>query len=119
MSNVSPKPPAASPPEGSPAAWGGPARPDLILNARNLHKRFHEGPLDVTVLRGVDVQVQAGETLAIVGASGSGKSTLLHLHVAPIRPTTWHLQEHGRAFPPNHLHESWHDWLYWDVELQP
>ncbi|MGE4430568.1 MAG: HNH endonuclease [Sphingobium sp.] len=41
----------------------------------------------------------------------------MRLHVEPIRPTTWQLQEHGRAFPPNHLHESWHDWLYWDVEL--
>ena len=35
----------------------------------------------------------------------------------PIRPTNWQLQDHGRAFPPNFLHESWHDWLYWDVEL--
>jgi 5-methylcytosine-specific restriction endonuclease McrA len=35
----------------------------------------------------------------------------------PIRPTSWFLQEHGRAFPPNYLHESWRDWLYWDVEL--
>ncbi|OYW87706.1 MAG: HNH endonuclease [Sphingobium sp. 32-64-5] len=41
----------------------------------------------------------------------------MRLHVEPTRPTTWQLQEHGRAFPPNHLHESWHDWLYWDVEL--
>lgn len=35
-----------------------------------------------------------------------------------IRPTTWQLQERGRAFPPNHLHETWRDWLYWDVELE-
>jgi 5-methylcytosine-specific restriction endonuclease McrA len=41
----------------------------------------------------------------------------MQLHVTPIRPTSWQLQEHGRAFPPNYLHESWHDWLYWDVEL--
>ncbi|MBO9669652.1 MAG: HNH endonuclease [Sphingobium sp.] len=41
----------------------------------------------------------------------------MHLHEYPIRPTSWQLQDHGRAFPPNHLHESWHDWLYWDVEL--
>lgn len=41
----------------------------------------------------------------------------MKLRVPPIRPTSWQLLEYGRAFPPNYLHESWHDWLYWDVEL--
>jgi len=43
----------------------------------------------------------------------------MHPHRDPIRPTSWQLQEHGRAFPPNYLHESWRDYLYWDVELEP
>lgn len=40
------------------------------------------------------------------------------LLIEPIRPTSWQLQERGRAFPPNYLHETWRDWLYWDVELE-
>lgn len=36
----------------------------------------------------------------------------------PIRPTTWHLQDRGKGFPPGYLHETWRDWLYWDVELE-
>ena len=35
----------------------------------------------------------------------------------PVQPTTYMLQENGRAFPPNYLHESWRDYLYWDTEL--
>lgn len=38
---------------------------------------------------------------------------------APSRPTVFELHRNGRAFPPNYLHDSWLDYLYWDTELEP
>ena len=42
----------------------------------------------------------------------------MHPLRTPAQPTTYQLQENGRGFPPNFLHESWHDYLYWDTELE-
>jgi lipoprotein-releasing system ATP-binding protein len=50
-----------------------------IIFCRNLRKSYYQGQLEVPVLMGIDLDVETGDTLAIVGASGSGKSTLLHL----------------------------------------
>lgn len=52
---------------------------DAVISCRNLIKQFSQGDLIVPVLKGINLDLQKGEMLAIVGTSGSGKSTLLHV----------------------------------------
>lgn len=68
-----------------------------VLLAHQISRRFHEGPLDVTVLSNIDLSVRPGETLAIVGSSGSGKSTLLHVLGGLDQPTSGTVSLMGQA----------------------
>ncbi len=67
-----------------------------ILKATNISKTYQDGKVSTTVLHNLDLTVQAGERIAIVGTSGSGKSTLLHILGGLDTPTTGEVILHGQ-----------------------
>ncbi len=59
-----------------------------MIKVTDLHKSFSMGSYELPVLKGINLEIQRGELIAIVGASGAGKSTLLHIIGTLDKPTT-------------------------------
>ena len=71
---------------------------NIVLEAKQVSKHFTDGKTTVEVIRGLDLQVQQGQFVSIVGASGSGKSTLLHVLGGLDRPSKGEIFLNGQRF---------------------
>lgn len=76
----------------------------IILQATNISKTYQDGKISTSVLHNINLDIHAGEKVAIVGLSGSGKSTLLHILGGLDMPSTGDVSLHGVCF--NDLNET-------------
>jgi len=85
--------------EGAPAPdlSAVPARPEPLIELRGVSRLYQLGNVTVAALRGVDLAIERGEFVAIIGPSGSGKSTLMNLIGLLDRPTTGAVLLGGRS----------------------
>ena len=99
-----------------------PARP-VLLPVLRLARRPHLRSSAAALARRHTTWEQRGRRLLALqsaqgqhdagGSAGCGPSQM------PFQPSVQHLHRNGRLFPPNYLHDSWLDYLYWDTELDP
>ena len=86
---------------------------DTVIRIRNLHKRFG----DLHVVKGVDLDVQRGERIAIIGASGSGKSTILRCLNFMELPTEGTIELDGKVLGRDARSNSAGERIYSEAEL--
>ncbi len=70
--------------------------PEVVFHARDLRKVYDMGEVQVHALRGIDLDLFAGELVVLLGASGSGKSTLLNILGGLDRATSGRVEYHGK-----------------------
>ncbi|WP_193164129.1 ABC transporter ATP-binding protein [Microbulbifer hainanensis] len=70
---------------------------DVLIQARDLNRSYHNGREQISVLRGLSLELRRGEAVAVIGPSGSGKSTLLNLLNGLLPPDSGELRIFGRA----------------------
>jgi putative ABC transport system ATP-binding protein len=88
--------------EGAPA----PAQQEIVVRAQDVTRRYGEGATAVDALRGVSLDVDSGQLVAVMGPSGSGKSTLMHILAGLDKPTSGTVTIAGEeitALPDNRL----------------
>ena len=73
-----------------------PIEQDVLLKVDGLEKTFQSGGRPLTIFQNLDMKVEAGELVALVGQSGTGKSTLLHIAGLLDKPTAGHVVIHGQ-----------------------
>lgn len=71
---------------------------NMVLQAKDIRKTFSDGKNAVEVIKGISLDIQAGQFLSIVGSSGSGKSTLLHVLGGLDRPSSGEILLQGKRF---------------------
>ena len=75
---------------------GSPLDQDVLLKLEGLEKTFEQGGRKLTIFRGLDMKIEAGELVALVGQSGTGKSTLLQIAGLLDKPTAGRVVINGR-----------------------
>ena len=68
-----------------------------MIEAKDVHRVYRRGAIEVAAVRGVSLRVEPGEMVAVIGPSGSGKSTLMNLLGALDRPTRGEISIDGRT----------------------